>query len=367
MDDQVSRLVDKIWNKFQSTPKDTRLLIAISGIPGSGKTELATMMANRINRRYLTQHPESPQVATNVPMDGYHLTRAQLSEMPDPAYAIARRGAAFTFDGEKFLQLVRALREQVTPETQSLYAPSFDHAVKDPVDDDILIPASCRVIFFEGNYLSLNKEPWNRAAELMDELWFVEVDFEIAKNRLIRRHVKAGIARDEAEAEKRVLENDLVNGKEIVDYRLDLQELVVSRYDPAWDAFQSDSDNLQDICATNVGKVWAKIVEFCGDERQLALEQLKDTCTSAGYAIAYLPTTSSGIASHSTALFSPTKPSSVIASSTGISTSSSVPDASSSACPSTHPNETISLGSADRGASAAAFAAVVFVGFAATL
>ncbi|OJI81506.1 hypothetical protein ASPTUDRAFT_32899 [Aspergillus tubingensis CBS 134.48] len=130
---------------------------------------------------------------------------------------------------------------------------------------------------------------------------------------------------------------------------------------------QSDSDNLQDICATNVGKVWAKIVEFCGDERQLALEQLKDTCTSAGYAIAYLPTTSSGIASHSTALFSPTKPSSVIASSTGISTSSSVPDASSSACPSTHPNETISLGSADRGASAAAFAAVVFVGFAATL
>ncbi|BCS00800.1 putative GPI anchored cell wall protein [Aspergillus luchuensis] len=42
---------------------------------------------------------------------------------------------------------------------------------------------------------------------------------------------------------------------------------------------QSDSDNLQNICATNVGKVWAKIVEFCGDERQLALEQLKDTCT----------------------------------------------------------------------------------------
>ncbi|GCB23970.1 putative uridine kinase C227.14 [Aspergillus awamori] len=360
MDDQVSRLVDKIWNKFQSTPKDTRLLIAISGIPGSGKTELATMMANRINRRYLTQHPESPQVATNVPMDGYHLTRAQLSEMPDPAYAIARRGAAFTFDGEKFLQLVRALREQVTPETQSLYAPSFDHAVKDPVDDDILIPASCRVIFFEGNYLSLNKEPWNRAAELMDELWFVEVNFEVAKKRLIKRHVKAGIASDEAEAEKRVLENDLVNGKEIVDYRLDLQELVVSRS-------QSDPDNLQDICATNVGKVWAKIVEFCGDERQSALEQLKDTCTSAGYTIAYKPTASSDIASHSTALFSSTKPSSVIASSTGISTSSSAPDASSSLCPSTHPNQTISLGSADRGASAAAFAAVVFVGFAATL
>ncbi|GKZ21891.1 hypothetical protein AbraIFM66951_001730 [Aspergillus brasiliensis] len=130
---------------------------------------------------------------------------------------------------------------------------------------------------------------------------------------------------------------------------------------------QPDPDNLQAICTTSVGKVWAKIVQFCGDERQSALGELENACTSAGYIIAYKPTPSSGIASHSTALFSPAKPSSVIASSTGISTSSSVPDASSSLCPSTHPNQTISLGSTDRGASAAAFAAVVFVGFAATL
>ncbi|PYI29297.1 P-loop containing nucleoside triphosphate hydrolase protein [Aspergillus indologenus CBS 114.80] len=235
MEQQVDRLVDKIWNKFQSTPDDARLLIAVSGIPGSGKTELATMMANRINQRYAAQHPDSPLIATTVPMDGYHLTRAQLAAMPDPAYAAARRGAAFTFDGEKFLKLVRALREEVTPRTRSLYAPSFDHAVKDPVDDDITIPATCRVIFFEGNYLSLNKEPWSTAAELMDELWFVEVDFEVARRRLIRRHVKAGIARDEADADKRVTENDLVNGKEIVDCRMELQEIINSEFDPAWE------------------------------------------------------------------------------------------------------------------------------------
>ncbi|PWY86243.1 P-loop containing nucleoside triphosphate hydrolase protein [Aspergillus heteromorphus CBS 117.55] len=236
MDDQVERLVDKIWNKFQSQPPSTRLLVAISGIPGSGKTGLATTMSNRINHLHTTQHPQSPQIATFVPMDGYHLTRAQLSRMPDPAYAVARRGAAFTFDGEKFLKLVQALREPVTAETQSLFAPSFDHAVKDPVDDDISIPASCRVVFFEGNYLSLDREPWRAAAGLMDELWFVEVDFEVARKRLVRRHVRAGIARDEEEAEKRVAENDLVNGKEIVECRLGLQEVVVSRFDPAWDA-----------------------------------------------------------------------------------------------------------------------------------
>lgn len=167
-------------------------------------------------------------------MDGYHFTRAQLAQMPDPEYAAARRGAAFTFDGEKFLRLVQTLRERVTTDTGDIRAPSFDHAVKDPVEDDIPIPATCRAVFFEGNYLSLNKEPWNRAAGLMDELWFVEVDFETARKRLVRRHVEAGIARDEAEADKRARENDLVNGKEIVDFRMDVQEIVGSQHDPRW-------------------------------------------------------------------------------------------------------------------------------------
>lgn len=221
--------------KFCCTPDEARLMIAVSGIPGSGKTELATMMAKRINEIYISENPNANPIATSLPMDGYHLTRAQLAAMPDPVYAAARRGAAFTFDGPKFLQLVQALREPLTTKVDSLYAPSFDHAVKDPVDGDITIPATCRVIFFEGNYLGLDKEPWNEAARLMDELWFVDVDFEVARERLIKRHVKAGIAKDEAEADKRARENDLVNGKEIVDFRLPMQEVVSSIYDPAWE------------------------------------------------------------------------------------------------------------------------------------
>lgn len=210
-------------------------MIAVSGIPGSGKTALANMMTQHINRIYASENPSSPPVATALPMDGYHLTRAQLSAMPDPAHAFARRGAAFTFDGDKFLALVKALRESITTSSTDLHAPSFDHAVKDPVDDDIAIPASCRVIFFEGNYLSLNKEPWSLAAGLMDELWFVDVDFEIARSRLVKRHVKAGIAANEEEADKRARENDLVNGREIVDHRLPIQEIVSSIYDPTWE------------------------------------------------------------------------------------------------------------------------------------
>ena len=173
-------------------------------------------------------------IAAFIPLDGYHLSRAQLSAMPDPATAHARRGAAFTFDASTFHQLVQALHEPLAPETKTLYAPSFDHAVKDPIHGDIPIHPTVRVVVFEGNYLSLNKGKWKDAAKLMDELWFVQVDFETARRRLVARHVRAGIANDEEEAAKRADENDLVNGTEIIADRLEVQEVIISQDDPRW-------------------------------------------------------------------------------------------------------------------------------------
>lgn len=173
-------------------------------------------------------------LAAFIPMDGYHLSRAQLDAMPDPVSAHARRGAAFTFDGESFLALVKKLREPLCPETATLFAPSFDHAIKDPVADDISIAACVRIVIFEGNYLSLNKSPWSDAADLMDELWYVDVEMNVARERLIYRHVKAGIAKNEDDAGKRADENDLVNGKEIIEGRLDVHEVISSKEDESW-------------------------------------------------------------------------------------------------------------------------------------
>lgn len=253
MDDQVGRLVDKAWERFQQTPDDQRFLIAIGGIPGSGKTTLSQIVTQALNARHaglgLEAHggdgdgegegegeaAATTPVAAFVPMDGYHLTRAQLSAMPDPATAHARRGAEFTFDGPSFLRLVKALRAPLTPSSSStIFAPSFDHAVKDPRADDIAVLPSHRIVVFEGNYVVLDKEPWREAAGLMDERWFVDVDFDVARRRLVKRHVKAGIARDEEEAGKRADENDLVNGRQIVENRTHVHEVVVSRDDEKW-------------------------------------------------------------------------------------------------------------------------------------
>lgn len=149
-------------------------MIAIGGIPGSGKrsvvspmltTTLPTTLTGRtyvgkttlsqtvtkaLNARHAALHPSAPPVAAFVPMDGYHLTRAQLDAMPDPVTAHARRGAEFTFDGDGFLRLVRMVRVPLTPASTTVFAPSFDHAIKDPKQDDIAVEVTQRIVVFEG-------------------------------------------------------------------------------------------------------------------------------------------------------------------------------------------------------------------------
>ena len=202
----------------------------------AGKTTLAKLVVEGINAIHNDQAPgcASTPIATSVPMDGYHFSRAHLSAMPDPDTAHHRRGAAFTFDDKAFLDLVKELREPILPESKTVYAPSFDHAIKDPVADDIPIHPTSRIVILEGNYLSLNQGLWKEAAELMDDLWFVKVDFETARRRLVVRHVAAGIVNSEEEAGNRADEIDLVNGRQIVEQRLEVQEVIVSTEDETW-------------------------------------------------------------------------------------------------------------------------------------
>lgn len=169
-------------------------------------------------------------------MDGYHYPRSTLDLFPNPSEAHRRRGAEFTFDGPSFLTLVKTLRVPLTSTTLIITAPSFSHALKDPIENDIQILPSHRILVFEGLYLSLDKEPWREAAGLMDELWFVDVEKEVAARRLIPRHVKAGIARDEVEAAERAWGSDLVNGDQIIGERLKegITEVIVSREDDEW-------------------------------------------------------------------------------------------------------------------------------------
>ncbi|KAF8458956.1 P-loop containing nucleoside triphosphate hydrolase protein, partial [Terfezia claveryi] len=183
-----------------------RVLIAIAGIPGSGKTTLARKVVAGIN----TTH--GSEIAAMVPMDGYHLTRAQLDLLPDPLTAHFRRGAPFTFDPSSLHSLILSLLHLPSP-SPTISAPSFSHSLKDPVPHAIPIHPYHRIVVFEGNYLALDLPLWRDIAALFTQVWFVQVPSEVARARLVKRHLEAGIVQTREEGERRAEANDLVNGE----------------------------------------------------------------------------------------------------------------------------------------------------------
>ena len=69
----------------------------------------------------------------------------------------------------------------------------------------------------EGNYIHLTVAPWDQATRLLDERWFIAVDRDVARRRVIQRHIISGIAGTEEEAGKRFDENDWPNGLYILE------------------------------------------------------------------------------------------------------------------------------------------------------
>lgn len=204
-------LATRAIEKFKSIQNDQenprRLIIAMAGAPGSGKTTVAQNVAALITTERAS--PSSPKVVV-VGMDGFHLSRAVLEKMPNREEAFIRRGAPWTFDSEGVVELVKRCKSGIN---ETILAPSFDHAVKDPVADGVIIPSGTEIILFEGLYLLLDTEPWCQIGDLADERWFVHVSPDIAKERVAARHVAAGIEPDLESGRRRVESNDEPNGQ----------------------------------------------------------------------------------------------------------------------------------------------------------
>jgi pantothenate kinase len=187
------------------TPPHKRLIVGIAGIPASGKSTFALALAKALS---ITLAGSSAQAAILVGLDGWHYTRAELDIMPDPKLAHDRRGAHWTFDGPSYVNFIRSLHEDITPSTPIITAPSFDHAIKDPTPDTVAIHPNHRIVIIEGLYPFLSIDPWVEASKLLDERWFIQIDAIKARERLVKRHVITGVAKDMEEAIWRADEND---------------------------------------------------------------------------------------------------------------------------------------------------------------
>ncbi|KAI0802116.1 P-loop containing nucleoside triphosphate hydrolase protein [Xylaria sp. FL0064] len=186
-----------------------RVIVALAGPPGSGKSTIAAEVAGRINRQ------AGQCIAVVLPMDGFHYPRAYLDTLPNRAEAYSRRGAHWTFDAEGVLDLVKTLHSSRTSAPAIISAPSFDHATKDPVEGGIVVAPDAQIVIIEGNWLLFDCDPWKQIRAYVDDTWFVDVDEDLALQRVASRHLRSGVEASWASAFARASQNDLLNGEEI--------------------------------------------------------------------------------------------------------------------------------------------------------
>lgn len=173
---------------------NTQLWIGVAGAPGSGKSTLAQDLKKLLGKMLVV-----------IPMDGYHYYRNELDKMMDPQQAHSRRGAPFTFNATKFVNDLITARV-----TGAGSFPDFDHGVGDPVEDEISLSRSHKVVLVEGNYLLLDTDPWCQLREkVFDETWYLDVPLQECIHRLCKRHVEVGLS--EEQAKNRVASNDGIN------------------------------------------------------------------------------------------------------------------------------------------------------------
>ncbi|QGK71062.1 nucleoside/nucleotide kinase family protein [Allosaccharopolyspora coralli] len=149
-----------------------RRLLGITGPPGCGKGTVADALVQALGSSALV-----------VPMDGFHLSQAELRRLGRRD----RMGAPDTFDVFGYVDLLRRIRRR-----EPVSAPAFDREIEEAVPDAISVPADVPLVITEGNYLLLDTEPWDSVAGLLHESWFLAPDHGVRVRRLVARHVRFG-------------------------------------------------------------------------------------------------------------------------------------------------------------------------------
>jgi pantothenate kinase len=150
-----------------------RVIAALAGAPGSGKSTVAEGLVDRLNAG-------QAGMAAVLPMDGFHYDDLHLV----PAGLRPRKGAPETFDVGGLYHTLRRIRAR---DEDFVAVPVFDRDIEIARAGARMISADVPVIIVEGNYLLLGQEPWSRLRPLFDVAVLVDVPEPVLRARLTAR------------------------------------------------------------------------------------------------------------------------------------------------------------------------------------
>lgn len=153
----------------------TRVIIGLVGKPGAGKSTLSSFLLKRLPK----------ETTALVPMDGYHLSNAQLALLG----RADRKGAPDTFDSYGYANLLHQIKTNTSGE---IYFPIFHREIEESIAAEGVIHPHTSLILTEGNYLLLERDGWSQIAETLTETWFIDIDNDKRMARLVARHIKFG-------------------------------------------------------------------------------------------------------------------------------------------------------------------------------
>lgn len=199
IDDNAHEIAAAALQRFAAR-EGQRVMLAIAGAPGSGKSTIAERVVEQLNRK-------DGISAALFPMDGYHYDDVVLEDIGRRPF----KGAIDTFDAHGLRHMLERLK---TNEDDVVAVPVFDRALEIARAGGRLIPQSVDIIVCEGNYLLANQAPWDRLRAIFDFTVFVDVEEDDLRARLRDRWQSFGL--DDAEITRKVEMNDLPNGLSII-------------------------------------------------------------------------------------------------------------------------------------------------------
>ncbi|HTW28256.1 MAG TPA: nucleoside/nucleotide kinase family protein [Acetobacteraceae bacterium] len=177
-----------------------RVLVAVAGAPGSGKSTFAEELASRLNL-------DKPDAAAILPMDGYHFDDRILAARG----LKSRKGSPETFDVLGLRHMLARLKRNDEPEVA---VPVFDRDLEIARAGARIIERSIPIVIVEGNYLLLRRPGWSDLFPLFDTTIMVVVPEDVRRERLIERWRGYDLPPDEIVA--KVEGNDMPNGRVVV-------------------------------------------------------------------------------------------------------------------------------------------------------